>query len=290
MIKNKRILVIGGSRFFGKRLVTDLLAQGNDVVVMNRGNLPRVHDEVEQVICDRNDTEKMQNLLGKRSWDVVFDQVCFDYSQAKAACEVFSGQVGKYIFTSTGSVYDNGSFLKEENFDPTKYEFATEVSRAEDYGEAKRQAEVAFVRHADFPVTMVRFPIVFGKDDYTKRFLFHFDGILNGRPVFFPNLEARKSFVESSEAASTLSFLAGIDHVGPVNVASPEPIVINSLMALIEKFHGKSLKLLTSYNKENHSPYGIEEDWFMDCGKLESLGLKLSPLEGLFNKYMKSLV
>src|SRR5690606_30126064 len=135
---------------------------------------------------------------------------------------------------SSQSVYGEGAGLTEADFDPLNHRFATPADRNADYGEAKRQAEAVLFQENAFPVTAVRFPIVLGDDDYTERLKFHVDRVRNGKPVFFPNLDAKLSFVDSADAAGFLHFLAGHGPLGPVNCCSPEPISLRSLISAIE--------------------------------------------------------
>ena len=159
------------------------------------------------------------------------------------------------------------------------HQFEKEETKSGNYAEAKRQAEVGFWKFAKFPVTLVRFPIVIGHDDYTKRFAFHVDRIREGKEIYIPNINSQISFITSDFAAQTLSTLADKAIEGPLNAASPSPIRLSRFVEIIETCVGKKIVLASEPNVENHSPYGIESDWFMDCIKLKEYGLVGSEIE-----------
>lgn len=165
-----KVLIIGGTNFFGKRLVQKLIQESHDVSILTRGNKALdFKGQFEHIKLDRLDKTAMGSKFENSSWDLIYDQVCYDYQTAKDACEIFNGKVKHYVFTSSQSVYEAGAHLKEADFNPEKHSFEKEETAISNYGEAKRQAEVGFARHAEFKTTYVRFPIVHGVDDYTQR-------------------------------------------------------------------------------------------------------------------------
>jgi nucleoside-diphosphate-sugar epimerase len=286
-----KALVIGGNRFIGKRLVSHLLDRGIEVTLLNRGQ--RQDDfglKVKRIVLDRKLLCKNHPALGNEKWDIIYDQVCYDDLEAQSACKAFQGRVQRYIFISSQSVYKPGQAILETAFDPRSHSISTHVDRAKDYAEAKRQAEAVFFKEATFPVAAVRFPIVLGEDDYTERLAFHIDHILNAKPIFFPNTEAKISFIQSADAAAFLNFLFDHEITGPINCCSPEPISLIALVKAIESATGK-IALLSKDSTIDHSPFGIESDWYMDVAQLNEYGFRASPIETwlpiLIEKYAK---
>ena len=274
-----KILIMGGTRFFGKRLTTNLIAKGHDVTLLTRGNSKDdFGDAVKRITCDRLNFEDLKNAMSDTSWDIVYDQVCFDYKAAKEACEIFNDKAKRYIFTSTVSVYEGTGELAESDFNPQNYQFKTMEPPTGNYGEAKRQAEAAFTEFCTIPCVYVRFPIVIGEDDYTKRFSFHVDMIKNNTAIYIPNREVKMSFISSQDAAQALEFFGFSDLTGAFNVASPEAIKISEMISLIEKEAGNKAIYAESEGDKNHSPYGIGEDWYISCDKLKKAGLQFKGL------------
>ncbi|MAZ50031.1 MAG: NAD-dependent dehydratase [Halobacteriovoraceae bacterium] len=275
-----KILVIGGNLFFGKKLVHKLIENKHSITVLNRqNNADDFGDKVHRIKCDRLKKEDMQRALGETQWDIVYDQVCYDYQTAKDSCEIFNGKVKHYIHTSSQSVYEPGSEISEDAFIPSQHEFSEQADHRTQYAEAKRQAEKAFESFARFPVSYVRFCIVIGLDDYTKRFLFHINRVKTEKEIFFPNLEAKISFITSQDAANSLYHIGMNQITGPINCCNSGHIALSKLMKFICDRTGKDLIEAHIQTQENSSPYGIDQNWYMDNQKLTSSGLKLGPVE-----------
>ena len=275
-----RILLLGGNRFFGRKLARLLVEAGHDLTLLNRsGSGDAASLGARHLRCDRQDAAALRATLGSTlSWDVVFDQVCFEAADARAICALLAGRVSHYVFTSSKSVYAYGAALREEDFDPLEHHFTTDARTEDDYAEAKRQCEAVFSRQSGFPVTAVRFPIVVGTDDYTGRLRWHIERVRRGAPMYFPCLEARLSLIHSDDAAQTLRFLADAGPVGTLNAAAAEPLRLALLVGTIEAVLRRPAKLVAEADEDAHSPYGIERDWFMDVGKLVALGVHPQPI------------
>lgn len=272
------ILVIGGNRYFGKRLVSKLIAEGHKVTLMNRGQASDdFGTSVNRMVLDRKTLGG--NSLGSASWDLVYDQVCYDAREAAGACKAFEGRVKRYVFVSSQSVYGPGANISESTFDPTFYRFKSIASKDADYSEAKRQAEATFFQQARFPLVAVRFPIVIGEDDYTERFKFHVDRIRAKAPIYFPNVDAKLSLINSADAAEFLFRIGKVDFQGPINCCSREPIAIRTILDVIEKRTGQSANLVGDATKGEISPYGIEADWWMSIKGLIPFGFEPAPIE-----------
>lgn len=233
------------------------------MTLVNRGNSDDgFGSRVDRIRMDR------AKELPSGSWDVIYDQVCYDAPQARAAVKAFDGRVGHYIFTSSMSVYGPGADLTEAAFDPFSHRWKADVRTEDDYAEGKRQAEAIFFQNAKFPLTAVRFPIVLGPDDYTKRLHFHIEHIREGKELMFPNLDAKLSFVHAGDAARFLAWLGEHGAMGPVNCSSPDAIRLRDLIAMIEKQVGKQARI----SEGDNSPFGIKDDWTMSVSKLGAAG------------------
>ncbi|MFP7200848.1 NAD-dependent epimerase/dehydratase family protein [Lysinibacillus halotolerans] len=277
-----KILVLGGTRFFGKKLVELLVEEGHEVSIATRGNSPHPFgSRVKRIVVDRTDKEALQKAMQNTQWDIVYDNICFSPNEAMAACDIFEGKTKKYIFTSTMSTYiDLGAELKEEEFDSYHYSIVAGESNDFSYGEGKRQAEAVFCQKAQFPVVAVRFPIVLGEDDYTKRLHFHVERVAQGKVISFLNMDAKMSYILSDDAATFLRF-AGFSNIdGPYNATSPGTYSMKELINLIEQSVEKGAKIALVGDEKSRSPFAVPNDWYMSSEKAEKAGFQCQPLQG----------
>jgi 2'-hydroxyisoflavone reductase len=106
--KPMSILILGGTGFTGPFQVKYALSRGHKVTVFNRGRthpgeLPK---EAEQLIGDRNG--QLDALKG-RKWDVCIDIPTTLPVWVRDAAQILQGNVDRYVFVSTISVYSDNS-------------------------------------------------------------------------------------------------------------------------------------------------------------------------------------
>ncbi|MBA3926889.1 NAD-dependent epimerase/dehydratase family protein [Listeria rustica] len=287
-----KILVFGGTRFFGKKLVTRLLADGHDVTIATRGKTADdFGDTVKRVTMNRESREALF-CLGQEQWDVVYDNICFSPQDALYSIAAFRDKVGKYVYTSSLSVYRmRDRALVEADFDPFHYEIVTGSREDFDYGEGKRLAEAVYFQKANFPVVAVRFPIVLGEDDYTGRLEFHIDHVQAGEEIGMPNEDAEMGFISSDEAADFLCWVGTkSDIVGPINAASDSVYQLSELMNLIETATGKTAIVEENTEDNDDSPFGVEKTYYLDNTKANEAGFAFQNLHEWLPKLVESVI
>lgn len=287
------ILVLGGTRFFGKKLVDLCLQNGHSVTILTRGQSGNPFGtKVKQLIANRDDADSLSQALSSSTWDIVYDNICYSPNEAYKICEILEGKTKKLVFTSTLSTYEiDGNVKTEEDFNPYNYEVRMGNREDFSYGEGKRQAEAVLFKEATFPVVAVRFPIVMGENDYTRRLHFHIERVLQEQPISLPNIEAKMSFITDDEAAAFLYF-AGITPIeGPYNATAAGAISLKDLLGLIEETTGQHAKIsLVGGDKKSQSPYGVPADWYMSTTKAEAAGFTFSQLHDWLPTLVKTLV
>lgn len=288
----KRALVLGGTRFFGKHLVERLLEQGVEVTVATRGlTQDEFGERVARIIVDRTNEAEMLAAFADQRYDVVYDNICYTPQQALMAVNAFQGKIGRYIFTSTLSVYEYGEEAwTEAGFDPYNYPILLKKEADYDYREGKREAEAIFFQKADFQVAAVRFPIVLGTDDYTRRLHFHVEHIAAEQEFGLPNLDAQMVFITAAEAGDFLAFLGTSNFQGPINACSTGEIALRDLIHLIEEEVGKKARIVSKTEERAHmSPYGIERNWFMTADKAAEIGFTFRRLQDYLPALIRDL-
>ena len=111
--KCKDVLVLGGTRYFGRSIVEEMLAAGHRVSIFTRGNLkPNFSSEVTHIIGDRMDFQLFSELFRDKYLDAVIDNIGYLPAVMEEALNVFGGNVGVYIYTSSISAYCVDKFRK----------------------------------------------------------------------------------------------------------------------------------------------------------------------------------
>lgn len=285
-----KVLVLGGTRFFGVQLVDTLLKQGFDVTIASRGNVEDPFgDKVSRVKVDRLDVGDMQKNFVDTEWDIVFDQICYSSQEAIDTIDVFTEKTKKYVFTSSKSVYESVGGDKgftEEDFNPFEYKLNVGPKENFSYAEGKRQAETAFFQRASFPVVAVRFPIVIGLNDYTERLNYYIRKVRDQEDVHFVNLDAAMDYISEEEAGDFLAWIGQSDFEGPINATSNGHVKMGELLEYIEEKVGKSAKVVATTEEESGSPYNISETWLISNVKAKSLGYEFKELK----EYLPGLI
>lgn len=218
-----RILVLGGTQFFGRRLVHLLLADGHQVTVATRGlRADDFGDGVERLVVERHDPGSMRDALHGRRFDLVYDQICSDPRDARIAVEALGDRAGRYVYTSSMGVYPHREDVShEDDLRPEAYGFDLDAA-AWDFVEGKRQAEAYFATRAPFPVVSARVGMVIsGTDDFTGRFDFYVGHVARGASIGLRPTEHAITFATAWDTAACLRLLGtGTGAVGPVNVAN----------------------------------------------------------------------
>src|SRR5689334_12341953 len=97
-----RILVLGGTQFLGRHVVTAALERGHDVTLFNRGiTRSELFPETEKLRGDRDGS--LEQLQG-RSFDAVVDTSGYVPRIVERTLDAL-GDVGHYTFVSSISVY-----------------------------------------------------------------------------------------------------------------------------------------------------------------------------------------
>ncbi|MGW6983187.1 NAD-dependent epimerase/dehydratase family protein [Streptomyces sp. NPDC054932] len=284
----KRILVIGGSRYFGRTLVTRARDAGDEVTVLNRGSSAPPAG-VGHLVADRDDEEGLRAALGRRGFDVVVDQVCYTPLQAAVARRAFAGRTGRYVMTSTMEVYDPATLparpslvpvpVTEESLDPARLPPAPALAPASEhaaYAEGKRRAEAVFLREPPFPFVGVRTAHVLGGGpaEFTGRLAHYVERIGSGTPVAVHGAPYGTSFIHHHEMAGFLHWAAEQSFTGPVNAASHGAPDVIALCEAVAAQVGRRPRYREVEADAAASPFSFDRAYAMDNGRASALGFR----------------
>lgn len=194
-----RILIIGGSRFLGRHLVSTALARDHEVTIFNRGqHTAEQSTDVETIHGDRNhDLGKLKD----RRWDAVVDTCGFLPRSVTASAETLANSVDNYVFISSQSVYADVSTIGVDEDAPLKKLTDDQLQKAnaldssgqisaviygEMYGGLKALCEGAAEEVMPGRVLNVRPGLIVGPYDYTDRFTYWVVRIAEGGEVLAP--------------------------------------------------------------------------------------------------------
>jgi 2'-hydroxyisoflavone reductase len=229
-VKPLRILILGGTGFTGPFQVKYALSRGHKVTVFNRGKthpgeLPK---EVEQLTGDRNG--QLEALKGKK-WDVCIDNPTTLPAWVRDAAQILKGNVERYIFISTISVYADTSTGPDENTPLAKYEGADpfketleamKASGYKTYGPLKALSEQETEKWFPGKSLIIRPGLIVGPRDETDRFTYWPVRIDRGGEVLAPgNPTDPVQFIDGRDLAEWTVRMAENRETGIYNATGP---------------------------------------------------------------------
>ncbi len=271
-----KILVIGGTRFFGIHMVNELLERGHDVTIATRGKSSDEYgDKVKRIVMERTNEASIREALKGTHYDAVIDKIAYCSNDIKYVMDVVD--CDKYIHMSSTSVYEPKRInTVESDFDGTSKELIWCDRKDFPYEQIKRQAEYAlWQKYSDRNWIAVRYPFVIGKDDYTKRLLFYVEHVMKFIPMNIDNPDYQMGFIRSDEAGKFMAFLVDKDVRGAINGSSEGTISIKEIISYVEKKTGTKA---TIDEKGESAPYNGEPEYSINTEKAQSLGFKFSSL------------
>lgn len=272
-----KILVLGGTRYFGISMVWELIKQGHEVTIATRQmTKDNFGDAVTRIQVERTDPSQIEQAFKGTHYDVVYDKIAYCSNDIKNILDVID--CDRYIYMSSTSVYEPKTInTKEEDFDAIHKRLVWCNRFDFPYEEIKRQAECAlWQKYGDKKCIAVRYPFVIGKDDYTERLMFYIDHVKKSIPMYIDNLDAQMGFIRSDEAGKFMAFLAREDFEGAINGSSQGTISLKEIIYYVEKKTGK--KAIIDKTGDN-APYNGEPEYSINTDKAEELGFQFSNLK-----------
>ncbi len=259
------VLVIGGTRFVGYQLVWRLLLAGHQVTTFNRGRLPDPFGErVERLHGDRIAPDFARLLTG-RHFDAAVDFAGYTADDARQAVAVLGGQVGHYVFISSGQVYlvrqDCRRPSREEDYAGPLLPEPEDPDDRKNWrsGIDKRQAEDVLANawmQQGFPATRLRLPMVNGERDPFRRVESYLWRLSDGGPLLIPDSSPSElRHVYSGDVVQAIIRLLGDDRTfgEAYNLAQYEAPALVDLVTLLAGLLATSPKLVSVTDEELRS-------------------------------------
>lgn len=229
-----QILVLGGTSFVGRAIVEDLLDHGHTATLFSRGKTgAELFPGVARRTGDR-ETGDLASLSDGR-WDAVVDVSGYVPRHVTQAADALGDRVGRYLFISTGSVYDRskgGAGMAEDAVRLSPYRDSEQIT-GETYGPLKVACEDDVLTRFGDRATIVRPGIVAGPHDSTDRFTYWVRRAARGGRVALPaRPDQPVQVVDSRDLARLTVGLLEADRPGTFNAVGPDPAV--TLQQLVE--------------------------------------------------------
>jgi len=247
-----KLLLIGGTGTISMAITRQLLDEGHDLYLVNRGNRndELASNNVHYLTCDINDEGKMKGLLEGLTFDAVADFIAFTPKQLERDYRLFKDLTQQFIFISSASVYqkplsdyriNEGTPLSNPYWAYSRDKIACEAYLMDLY------------REEGFPVTIIRpshtyderkIPVGVHGSQGSWQVV---QRILEGKPVLVHgDGTSLWTLTHNSDFAKGFIGLLGNSHaIGEaVNIVSDESLTWNQIYTAIGKALGKEVKMI----------------------------------------------
>lgn len=307
------ILIIGGTRNMGHLLAVALHDAGHQVAVFNRGITPdELPEDIRRIRGDRYNAADLRAALATGPYDAVVDMVLYNGEAAQQMVALLAGQVGHYIFISTGQVYLVREGLQRPFTEaeyagalippPKDNTYAYEEWR---YGMGKRDAEdvlAAAWQDQHFPYTSLRLPMVNGEREPSNRMNRLYGYVLrikDGGPILVPQTpDYPLRHVYAGDVVNSIVMLleSGLGKGQAYNISQDETVTLDEFTALLADVMGYPAPLLVRIKRSVLDANGFLPDcspfsdrWMSELENTRSkteLGMVYTPLRD----YLTSIV
>ena len=314
-----RILIIGGTRRCGPYLVEELLERGHTVVCYHRGqHNVSFSAGAQRLHGDRRDFEHFKQQMSTVEADLVIDMIASDDKDVQAIVGAFSKRIQRYICISTYHVYEawEAAWKHVPSSQPVPIpEDAPKRKQLHPYGEEARFDKILLEAEAleaqergDFPVTILRWPALYGPRDTTPREWYYVRQALDGRRRIAVPDGGQALFPRGYFANMAHTLALAVDHQAtssPVyNAADVTALSLRQIVEMIGQIMGHPWEIIPVPRESmppaqqsqllpySCDPYDIEPHLLYDLTKIRTeLGYRdLVPITTAMENTVKWLV
>jgi 2'-hydroxyisoflavone reductase len=302
-----KLLIIGGTRFLGRHLLTAARARDHEVTLFNRGNYP-AEPGVEMIHGDRHNDADLAKLK-RRRWDVVIDTCGHLPRTVRSAAEILSNSVDVYVFISSQNAYASVSVpgvdetfpratLTTEQLDQANaIDTSGQPSYGALYGGLKALSEQAAEEAMPNRVLIVRPGLIVGPYDYTDRLTYWVARVARGGEVLAPGRPERfVQFINARDLGEWIVSMAERKAAGIYNTNfTPGQLTMQSVLEECKVASDSNASFTWASEdfllRENVSAWSAMPLWlpeeaaphlkgfmFINCDKAIAAGLRFRPL------------
>ena len=221
---------MGGTRFVGKPLVAQLLAEGHALTLFTRGKNP-VPAGVEHLCGDRSTAEGLAALAG-RSFDVIVDSSGRTLEDSRGVLELTGAPSHRFVYVSSAGVYADSALWPLSETSPTD---------PQSRHSGKLDTE-AWLLAEKIPFTSFRPTYIVGAGNYNPVESWFFDRIVHGRPVPLPGDGSTITQLgHVNDLATAMALSIGVDAAANriYNCSSVQGITFRGLVEAAARACGK---------------------------------------------------
>ena len=221
-----KILILGGTRFVGRHIVTLARAMRHELTLFNRNqSTPGLFRRIATPIHGDRETD-LDKLQGE--WDVVIDTCGYLPRIVKKSAEFLKDRVGRYVFISSISVYAD---FKRNGIDESypvgklQNESVEEIT-GETYGPLKALCEKTVQDVYGAEAIIIRPGLIVGPHDPTDRFTYWPVRIARGGDILAPDrADAMTQIIDARDLAFFINNIILKSGTGTFNVTG-NPITL----------------------------------------------------------------
>jgi 2'-hydroxyisoflavone reductase len=281
-----RTLLLGGTSFIGRAIAEAALAGGDTVTLFSRGRTGTdLFPQAERRTGDRDTGDYA--ALHEGSWDAVVDVSGYVPRHVSQAMAALGGRFERYLFISTGSVYDRTQAADGLTEDTPRLapERGTEEITGATYGPLKVACEDDVLGTLGDRATIVRPGIVAGPHDPTDRFTYWVRRAARGGRVALPGRPDQPvQVVDSRDLARLVNALLHNDRPGTYNAVGPaEPTTLAGLVRTCAEAAGTTVTVVPVAEQEPGFPLVLPDPtWDVmfrrSAGRAYDAGMPATPL------------
>jgi 2'-hydroxyisoflavone reductase len=286
-----RLLVLGGTHFLGRHVVTAAIERGHDVATFTRGVSGEPPQGARPLHGDRDDPDALPRALSGWAPELVVDTSCQTRAAARNAAAALSGVSG-YAFVSSLNAYRGWppGPVGPEDTEPV---WDTED---DDYGPNKAYAERVLGAAVGEGFLTARAGLIVGPYDNIHRLGWWLERIAEGGRVVVPaeGLDQPIAVVDARDLAGWLVEMAERGTGGSVNATGPAGMTtLGGLLDACREVTGGDAAwvpvaeadlLAAGVQEWVHLPLWLQRDvartaWDVDTTRARELGLPVRPLQ-----------
>lgn len=284
-ISQLNILIIGGTRFQGRYLVSELLNAGHSVTVFHRGS--HAIDPCKgltDMIGDRNAPADLTPLASCK-FDACIDTCAYFPWQIELLAE--SVKTRHYSLISSVYVYvDQDALLHEDAQLLPVNDTPANVLTPDSYGALKRLCEKAALAHFGHSALILRPSIIIGIGDHTERTLFWLRlAAIHGKRIDFAGREPVVQLVDVRDLARFTARCVEANRQGAVNVCG-EPVGLCTFLDSMEAMTNRQLSR-TSVHVQDLPALNLTRLPYCESGRLARHDTTLSNTWGFSGRKLQ---